>query len=393
MRNTLLAGLVALVALLPARAFAEGFTISYWCGPPASFLTAERFAEVKEANFTLAFPTCGSMTVEQNRKMLDYCQSVGLKALIMDGRMVHTISGNANAKRDLDAMIKDYADHPALFGYHIVDEPGAGAFEGLAEVIAYLKEKDPKHPGFINLLPTYARDFNALGTKTYEEYVRKFAQVVKPAMISYDHYHFTNSGDRADFFENLETVRKVSLESGIPFWNIVLVTQHFDYRNLTEPELRYEAMQTLAYGAKGLLWFTYWAPPLPENPGNWSHALIDKDGKRDPHYEMVKQINADVLAFAGAMEGATSTEVRAPQKLGPPFTLGQFKSKDGRELRFIASGDYKKLISLPVEVPSQKVEQFNPRTKAWAAIDAVTKDGKTHVTLNLPPGGAALLRW
>ena len=168
MRNTLLAGIVTALALLPARAFAEGFTISYWCGPPASFLTPERFAEVKEANFTLAFPPCGSMTVQQNRQMLDYCQKVGLKALVMDGRMVHRISGNANAKRDLDAMIKDYADHPALFGYHIVDEPGAGAFEGLGEVVAYLKEKDPKHPGFINLLPTYARDFNLLGTKTYE---------------------------------------------------------------------------------------------------------------------------------------------------------------------------------------------------------------------------------
>jgi hypothetical protein len=265
MRNTFL--VCVIVALFAPRAFAEGFSISYWCGPPASFLTSERFAEVKEANFTLAFPPCGSMTVEQNRKMLDYCQSVGLKALVMDGRMVYSISGNPNAKRDLDSMIKDYADHPALFGYHIVDEPGAGAFAGLAEVVAYLKEKDPKHPGFINLLPTYARDFNVLGTKTYEQYVRKFAQVVKPAMISYDHYHFTNSGDRADFFENLDTVRKVSLESGIPFWNIVLVTQHGDYRNLTEPELRYEAMQTLAYGAKGLLWFTYWAPPVPENPG------------------------------------------------------------------------------------------------------------------------------
>ena len=51
----------------------EEFTISYWCGPPAKFLTAERFAEVKEANFTLAFPPCGGLTVEQNRKMLDYC--------------------------------------------------------------------------------------------------------------------------------------------------------------------------------------------------------------------------------------------------------------------------------------------------------------------------------
>ena len=37
---------------------------------------------------------------------------------------------------------------------------------------------------------------------------------------------------------------------------------------LTEPELRFEAMQTLAFGARGLLWFTYWMPrgvPAPED--------------------------------------------------------------------------------------------------------------------------------
>jgi hypothetical protein len=70
-------------------------------------------------------------------------------------------------------------------------------------------------------------------------------------------------------------VRKIALEKRIPFWNIVLVTQHGGYRNLTEPELRFEAMQTLAFGARGLLWFTYWDPTGPPNPGNWSHAMID----------------------------------------------------------------------------------------------------------------------
>src|SRR5687767_1787322 len=73
------------------RADDPEFVISYWCGPPANFLTPERFQEVKEANFTLAFPPCGGLTVEQNRKMLDYCQQAGLKAMVMDGRMVHSI--------------------------------------------------------------------------------------------------------------------------------------------------------------------------------------------------------------------------------------------------------------------------------------------------------------
>ena len=392
--------LFSLLCLLPSRAFAD-FTISYWCGPPAKFLSQDRFNEVKEANFTLAFPACAGMTPEQNRKMLDYCHAAGLKAIIMDGRMPHAISGDANAKPAIDAIVKDFADHPALLGYHIIDEPGAHAFPALAEVMAYLKEKDPKHPGYINLLPSYGRDHNVLGTKTYEEYVRKYADIVKPSVISYDHYHFLDYGDRKnpageiEFFENLDTIRKVALEKNIPFWNIVLLTKHGAYRHLTEPELRFEAMQTLAHGASGLIWFTYWSPAGFDSTFDWHHAMINPDGSRDPHYDMVKVINADVLAYAQAMRGAKSTEIRSPlgDRKNSPLTVGHFKTEDNRDLRFIANTDYKKPTTIPFAIPSQKAERFDPATKKWNPVEAETKDGKSHVTLTLPPGDAALLRW
>ena len=64
------------------------FTISYWCGPPAEELSRDRFREIKEANFTLAFPPCTGMTVEQNRRMLDMCREVGLQAVVSDSRIV-----------------------------------------------------------------------------------------------------------------------------------------------------------------------------------------------------------------------------------------------------------------------------------------------------------------
>jgi hypothetical protein len=369
------------------------FVISYWFGPPPKFTTLDRYQEIKDANFTLAFPAGGGMTVEQNRKMLDHCQSVGMKAVIMDSRMVYSIDNDPKKKAALDAIIKDYSDHPALFGYYVVDEPGAGAFKGLGDVVAYLKEKDPKHPGYINLLPTYGRDFNVLGTKTYEEYVRKYAEIVKPFAICYDHYHFTNHGDRSDFFENLETVRKVSVESNIPFWNIVLAVQHGDYRNLNEHELRFEAMQTLAYGAKGLLWFTYWSPAEADKSTEWKHPMINADGSKDPHYDMIKTINAEVLAFGEALKTAKSTDVRANRKAGPRFTVGEFKTPDGHELRFIANDDYKNALSLPVAIPVAKAERFDPATRKWNPIEVQADGGKTRITVDLSPGGGALVRW
>jgi hypothetical protein len=387
----------------------EEFTISYWAGPPPQFSTPDRYKEIKEANFSLAFFPSWGMTVADNRNMLDFCQQVGLKAVIHDGRIPLAINGSADAKKTINQIIADYADHPALLGYFIADEPGAGAFPGLGEVVAYLKEKDPKHPGVININPTYARNFpGALGTATYEQYVRQYADKVKPFVISYDHYHFTNSGDRADFFENLETVRKVSLEKKIPFWNIVLVTQHGDYRNLTEPELRFEAMQTLAFGARGLLWFTYWDPTGPPNPGNWSHAMIDPAGKRTPHYDMVKAINADTKAIGDVLGQCESTNIVhhgeggtikmtnspiVPTAGDARLTIGLFKHRDGKKtLAMVANRDYKQpaKTSAIVQPATATVESFDPAKKTWSPVQ---HDAAGAIPIALPPGGGMLLRW
>src|SRR4051812_48473349 len=73
------------------------FTISYWCGPPAKFNTLDRYQEIKDANFTLAFPSCSGMNVEQNRQMLDHCQQVGLKGMIQDARMPYALDEKGKA--------------------------------------------------------------------------------------------------------------------------------------------------------------------------------------------------------------------------------------------------------------------------------------------------------
>src|SRR5690242_12203500 len=87
-----------------ASALAEepAFMTGFWCGPPAKFLSLERLREVKEANFTVVFPPCGSVSFEENRKILDYCKELGLRALIQDGRMVTAIGSDPANKSKLD---------------------------------------------------------------------------------------------------------------------------------------------------------------------------------------------------------------------------------------------------------------------------------------------------
>jgi hypothetical protein len=270
----------------------------------------------------------------------------------------------------------------------------------LGEVVAYLKERDPRHVGFINLLPNWAAQLNVLGTKTYDEYVRTFVEKVKPAMISYDNYAMTTHGDRPEFFTNLQTVGKISSQTNTPFWNIVLAVQHGDYRNLNEPEMRLEAMQTLAYGGKGLMWFTYFSPKETDSSTTWDHAIINPDGSRDPHYEMVKQVNGDVLAIAHELRGAKSIAVYEPptkathdavlpadallRVTSDQLTVGVFQRGDSH-LALLASRDYKLPINTRVGLAhGGDYERFDSSNRSW------TKGGNAET---IPAGAALLIRW
>src|SRR5205807_1492074 len=184
--------------------------ISFWCGPPENFVTLERYQQIADAGFTIVMPPCGGMTVQSNQKSLELAEKVGLKVFVQDGRMPMAIGKNEQATKSLDGIIADYSKYPALAGYFVGDEPASSAFPGLAEVVAYLKEKDPAHVAFVNLFPNYA-PLNVLGGKSYDDHVEQFIKIVKPFAVSYDHYHFKKSGDGPLFFKNLQSVRAASL--------------------------------------------------------------------------------------------------------------------------------------------------------------------------------------
>jgi hypothetical protein len=297
--------------------------------------------------------------------------------------------------------VKEYASHPALAGYMVDDEPLASAFPQLAAVVNRLREKDPAHVAFINLFPNVVAP-NLLKAKSYDDYMRRFVQTVKPFTLSYDHYSLQKKGDDKLFIANLAAARKVALDEHVPFWNIVQVTEWGSMRNLTQGEIEYQAMQSLAMGAKGLLWFTY-LTPTHDHSQAWKHAMINADGKPDAHYEMVKQTNARLLAIGNELLNATSVGYfqtgnvpagglaptkDAPVTLegdAPPMTVGWFDGANGQRLILFASGDYKDAIDFNAVINGSKVERFDVKTRAWA-------EAETKAKLHLEAGEAALYR-
>jgi len=382
------------------------FPISFWCGPPRNFVNVERYQQIKDAGFTFIMPDgVGGHEPELQKKILDTAQQVGLKAFITDNRMPHGIAGSAEAKKRIDDIVADYKDHRALAGYYITDEPGTGMFPALGETFAYLQEKDPDHPAYINLLPNYA-PLDYLGTPTYDAHVEQFVKIVKPKLLCYDHYGFLSKYDRPGFFANLETFRNQSLKSNLPFWQIVLLINHGDYRNTTEAEKRWEAWNTLAYGGKGLLFFTYWTP---DKDPIWGEACFTLDGKPTKQYEHVKRINKDVQAVGKHLLRATSIGVmqqgrpgdntRTADDLpvdfeGPNITAGYFKDGDAR-LMLLVNRDYRNPLDTPTTLRTggKPLSKLDKATGKWEPVDGETAGGEFEFPLKLAPGDADLFRW
>ena len=80
---------------------------------------------------------------EQNKAILDACEKHGLKYIPYDGRVLAHGPDDPKFEANLDAMIADYTNHPALAGYFMSDEPGPGAYPQLGAVNKYLHKKDP----------------------------------------------------------------------------------------------------------------------------------------------------------------------------------------------------------------------------------------------------------
>lgn len=299
-RRRLLSGIVWTCVLGAAATTAAGdtFLISYWWGPPA---TDEAMARIAAANFTVA-------VCEGGRTSLDLAHKHGLKGMIADSRITARPAGGPEFEGGLDAVVADYSDHPALWGYFITDEPNAAQFENLGAINRRLIERDPDRVPFINLFPTYASP-QQLGTDTYEQHVEAFMQKVQPKVLSYDHYAVMQNGQRADYFENLEIIRRAGLKYDTPFVYVLLSVPHFSYRDPSEEDLRWQVYTALAYGARGIVYFTYVSPPETKDYEGWGEAIVTTDGQPTRKYAQVRQINAEVKTLGATLLTLKSTGV------------------------------------------------------------------------------------
>lgn len=107
------------------------------------------------------------------------------------------------------------------------------------------------------------------------------------------------------FFTNMEIIRSASLRAKIPFWNCILANAHFHYMEPTDATLSLQVNSTLAYGGRGIEYFTYFTPRYP----NYHLAAIDQFGRETATWDMLRRINFQIHAMAPVLLQLRSTGV------------------------------------------------------------------------------------
>ena len=243
------------------------FPVTYWNGPPIAYTTDERYQEVADCNITVAGVGIGVSYFAVFSPIINFAQQKNFHYMVLDGRQGENYPNNPSDAA-LQAMVNDYKDGPNMFGYLLTDEPSAAVFPWIAYVVQKLREKDPKHIAYINLLPNHASAAQ-MGRPSYAEYIQYFFETVHPDVISFDHYlylYYGGAGNLASLCQNLETVRNYSLQYDTPYWWIGYSMDDLPdhqgtpiaWGTMSQYLLDFQAYIGLVYGYTSYSHFAYW---------------------------------------------------------------------------------------------------------------------------------------
>ena len=369
-----------------------------------------------------------------NQTALNVAKANNLRFLLWDGQLVKLIRDKATQTAVSDRIKQilqrfPVSTYPARAGLCLRDEPHTTHFPTLGYAKGVLQGLDSKQLPWVNLYG-YTTDPNLTGVSNYEEYLRLYLDQVKPPFLSFDHYPLvSDTSITARHFENWALIRKYSLQASIPSWGFIQSVdfkwtdnRYLPRRRPNEAELFWQVNVSLAYGAKGLQYFTYWTPKGDASV-TFGEALVTTGGKLTPLYTYAQNVNKNYLRVVGkvllpltsesvvhAGEGSSlplgttafSPDGYVESTSGSPVILGRFRQPGGGTERylFVVNRSFTNAINPdPPQPPTQLtldasvsgVSELDISTETFAPV-TLQKDtqGRYILEPRVAPGGARL---
>ena len=299
MRSILILCFIYLMGLSFAQArekiaLDKQFPVMAWAGIPENETNVESFQELKEMGININLSNYS--TADAMEKALDVAEKVGIQM----------IASCPELKIDTENTVKRFLHHPALFGYFLMDEPVRKDFDELGKWAKKISSIDSVHICFVNLIAgIHPYKTDALGTKSYAEYVSTFINEVPVQLLSFDFYPVLNDGVHERWYESLGIFSDEARKASKPFWAFALASSYNGLHPVpTLAALRLQMFSNLAYGAQGL---EYWAYRMNQS---LRCAPIGLNGKRTDVYDLIKTVNNEIQLLAGVFSGAKVISVQ-----------------------------------------------------------------------------------
>jgi hypothetical protein len=270
---------------------------------------------------------------------LEKVRAAGLSCFVqspaIDGLDWMKLPADVELRSMVANLSREIGGNPAALGVFLRDEPNAAMMPGLGKVSSLLHESIPGLWPYVNLFPARV-SADRLGTSDYGSYVRMLVQTIHQPFLSYDNYSLVG-GEMLDYFyTNLDVVRRSSIETKTPFWNCILANAHFNYMEPSDATFNLQVYASLAYGARGIQYFTYTSPAL----GNFRLAAVDQYGNRTATWDMLRRINNQLRVLAPTMIHLRSTGVfhypSVPEQ-GQPLSASKLVESVEMTQRFVRS--------------------------------------------------------
>ena len=255
-----------------------------------------------EAGMTLAqspyFDSEDPDHVRRIHALLDAAQEHEARVILRDGRTQWTVlteEGEDAYRASLAKTAGLFADHPAVWGFMIGDEPGQDDFEDACRAYRIVQETAPSHSPFLNLLPWFVSVETRVGYERWSDYLDAYVEKAQADLLCYDCYVQMNPNPQEEaagyevYFTNLRESQEASQRHGVPWWTTLLSVGHFRYRPPQEDDLRWQMNTALAHGARGLLWYFFYMV-LRHPHVNYRVSPIDEHHERTETYQWLSRV-------------------------------------------------------------------------------------------------------
>ena len=250
------------------------FKFGFWNYLPLGIIDKDIVYKWKDMNCNLFMSFRfmeGQSKKEDMIALLDEAQKVGAKVIINDERTEYLRLKKMPKEefvKGVKQAVKDFGNHPAVFGFYGGDEPDSTQEDNFIFTMKLLKELMPNHYHYGNLNP-YWSSFLSEPQENHREdsyYYQKMNRMIEEGhmdILAFDQYTQCFDEDEnqkegvKNFIVSANHYYQIARNHNIPLYISVLSIDHFNYREPSEADIRWQINVCAAIGAKAVIWFYF----------------------------------------------------------------------------------------------------------------------------------------